>query len=328
MRGRAFGSDWSGWKQALLGGFQMQGIFQYQAGRPLTLANVYYNGNLSDLKPVIKSSTIGALGNTNIEDNVFRTNIQTTGFYFSDDTVRTNGQLDYSKQRSDKRINLSQNIRTLPSRVSNFRNQPITLLDLSVIKNFSFGERVYLQFRAEAINALNKPHFSGPVLNPRDANFGRVARQAYEPLHPGGAAQRLQWDARLLRELALREGLAPDADVAAEDIAGLLDTLSRRVLIAIHTYIPDDAEVEGWMERLIALHEAAKAYWAGLGGAFRAARAGQDGRFDGGEPWIRAAAALRHGPLDAAAVGRALAGEPRSAYARALARAHAGIAGL
>ena len=173
-RGRAFGAGWSGWKQALLGGFQMQGIFQYQAGRPLTLGNVYYNGNLSDLKPVIKSSTIGALGTTNIEDNVFRANIQTTGFYFSDDAVRTNGQLDYSKQRNDMRINLSQNIRTLPSRVSNFRDQPITLLDLSVIKNFSFGERVYLQFRAEAINALNKPHFSGPVLNPRDANFGRV----------------------------------------------------------------------------------------------------------------------------------------------------------
>lgn len=157
---------------------------------------------------------------------------------------------------------------------------------------------------------------------------GRVARQAYEPLHPAGAAQRLQWDARLLRELALREGLAPDADAVAEDIAGLFDTLSRRVLIAIHTYIPDDADVEGWMERLIVLHEAARAYWARLGSAFRAARAGQDGRFDGGEPWIRAAAALRHEPLDAAAVAGALASEPRSAYARALARAHAGIAGL
>lgn len=157
---------------------------------------------------------------------------------------------------------------------------------------------------------------------------GRAARRAYEPLHPADQAQRLHWDARLLRELALREGLAPDADAAAEDIAGLFDTLSRRVLIAIHTYIPDDADVEGWMERLIVLHEAARTYWAELANAFRAARAGQDARFDGSEPWIRAAAALRQGPLDAAALAKALAGEPRSAYARALARAHADIAGL
>ncbi len=173
-RGRLLGSSWSGWKQALLGGFQLQGILQYQAGRPLTIGNVYFNGDLSSLKPVINSSTIGALGTSNIDDNVFRTNIQNTGFYFSDGAVRTNGQLDYSKQRNDPRINLSQNIRTLPSRVSNFRDQAITLLDLSVIKNFHFNEETYLQFRAEAINALNKPHFSGPVLNPRDANFGRV----------------------------------------------------------------------------------------------------------------------------------------------------------
>lgn len=173
-RGRRFGSSWSGLTQALLGGFQLQGILQYQAGLPLTLGNIYFSGNLSDLKPVIRSDTIGVIGSSNIQDNVFRTNIQNTGFYFQDDAVRTNGQLDYSKQRNDPRINLSQNIRTLPSRVSNFRQQGITLLDLSVIKRFDLGERIQLQFRAETINALNKAHFSGPVLNPRDSNFGRV----------------------------------------------------------------------------------------------------------------------------------------------------------
>lgn len=177
-RGRPFGSSWAGWKQTLLGGFQLQGIFQYQAGRPLTLGNIYFNGNLSELKPVIRSSTIGGIGSSNITDNVFLANIQNTGFYFQDDAVRTGGQLDYTKQRNDPRINLSQNIRTLPSRVPNFREQGITLLDLSVIKNFDFGERVKLQFRGEAINALNKPHFGGPVLSPRDANFGRVTSTA------------------------------------------------------------------------------------------------------------------------------------------------------
>jgi hypothetical protein len=173
-RGRQWGSSWSGWKEVLLGGFQVQGIFQYQAGRPLTLGNNYYNGDLGALSPVIQSSTIGVLGSSNITDNVYLTNIQNTGWYFNDDAVKTNGQLDYTKQRNDSRINLSQNIRTLPSRDSSYRNQGITLLDLSIIKNFPITETVRLQFRAEAINALNKAHFNGPVLNPRDTNFGRV----------------------------------------------------------------------------------------------------------------------------------------------------------
>ncbi len=173
-RGRAFGGSWSGWKQALLGGFQLQGIYQFQSGRPLTLGNVYFNGNMSDLQMAIKSSTIGALGTTNILDNTFQTNIQTTGFYFQDDTVKTNGQLDYTKQRNDTRIQLAQNLRTLPTRYSNLRDDDISLLDLSLIKNFAFTDRVYLQFRVEAINALNKALFNGPNINPRDTNFGRV----------------------------------------------------------------------------------------------------------------------------------------------------------
>lgn len=173
-RGRTFGSGWGKGLNLLAGGWQVQGLFQYQGGRPLTLGNVYYNGALSDLEPVIKSSTIGVLGATNITDNVFLTNIQGTGFYFNDAAVQTNGQLDYNKQRNDTRIQLADNLRYLPSRASNFRDMPILLMDLSVIKNFEFTETVKMQFRAEALNAPNRAHFFGPNLNPRDSNFGRV----------------------------------------------------------------------------------------------------------------------------------------------------------
>lgn len=173
-RGRAFGSNWKGLTEALFGGFQVQGIYQFQAGRPLTIGNVYFNGNLSDLDMKIASDTIGGVGTTNILDNTFQRDIRETGFYFTDDTVRTNGQLDVAKQRNDARINLGNNIRTLPSRASNFRDDSISLLDVSLIKNFAFTERVKLQARAEAINSLNKAHFSGPNINPRDIAFGRV----------------------------------------------------------------------------------------------------------------------------------------------------------
>jgi hypothetical protein len=173
-RGRAFGSSWTGWKQSLLGGFQIQAIYQYQAGTPLTLGNIYFNGNLRDISPRIASSTIGALGTTNVQDNVFQQDLRFTGFYINDAANQVGGQPDYTRQRNDTRINLADNLRTLPSRVSNYRNQPINLIDISLIKNFAFGERVYLQFRGEVINAFNHYQFQGPVLNPRDTNFGRV----------------------------------------------------------------------------------------------------------------------------------------------------------
>lgn len=173
-RGRKFGSNWGGVREALLGGLQVQGLWLYQAGRPIDLGNIYFNGNLSTLDLEVASKTVGAVGTSNVTDNVFKTNLSNLGFYFQDATVQTNGALDYTKQRNDTRINLANNIRTLPTRVSNLRGQPINLVDLSVIKNFAFTETVKLQLRIEALNAFNHWHFNAPDLNPRNATFGRV----------------------------------------------------------------------------------------------------------------------------------------------------------
>jgi hypothetical protein len=177
-RGRKWGSNWSGWKEALVGGFQMQGIYFYQSGFPIALGNIYYNGDIRKLKIDINSKTIGALGTSNQTDNVFKTDLSRSGFYFQDAAVQTNGVVDFTKQRNDPRINLGSNIRTLPSRVGNLRNQAQTLTDLSVIKNFAFTENVKLQLRVEMINVFNNWIFQAPDLNPRNTTFGRVANTA------------------------------------------------------------------------------------------------------------------------------------------------------
>ncbi|MFN0119462.1 MAG: TonB-dependent receptor domain-containing protein [Blastocatellia bacterium] len=173
-RGRKYGSSWNGVTETLLGGFQVQGLWLYQAGRPIDLGNIYFNGDIGALDIEVASKTIGAIGTSNITDNVFQTSLTGLGFYFQDATVQTSGALDYTKQRNDARINLANNIRTLPTRVSNLRNQPISLLDLSMIKNFAFTERVKLQLRIESLNAVNRWHYNPPDLNPRNATFGRV----------------------------------------------------------------------------------------------------------------------------------------------------------
>jgi len=86
--------------------------------------------------------------------------------------------------------------------------------------------------------------------------------------------------------------------------------------------------VEGWMERLSGLHDAAHAYWQRLAEAYLAATPRRDEWFDASEPIVRAAAALHLGPLDSAAIARAISAPPRSAYARALADAHRRLLGL
>jgi carboxypeptidase family protein/TonB-dependent receptor-like protein len=47
-------------------------------------------------------------------------------------------------------------------------------VDLGLFRQFSFTERVSLQFRAESFNISNTPHFSGPNTNVGSSNFGII----------------------------------------------------------------------------------------------------------------------------------------------------------
>jgi hypothetical protein len=167
-KGRRWGADWRGITEMVFGGWQVQGIWQAQSGRPLELGNLYFNGDPSTLRTNIDGSTVDAV-------------FDTSGFYFTDALVRTNGIIDPAKQRTDPRIRLLFNLRTFPSRLSGLRSQPLNLWDISLIKNFHFSEATRLQLRGEFLNAFNHPQFNNPVLDPASSNFGRVTSQANLP---------------------------------------------------------------------------------------------------------------------------------------------------
>ncbi|PYS48539.1 MAG: hypothetical protein DMF68_12865 [Acidobacteria bacterium] len=167
-KARRWGADWNGFEDAILGGWQLQAIWQAQSGRPLDLGNLYFNGDLSKLKVKISGSTVDAA-------------FDTSGFYFTDALVQTNGVVDPAKQRNDPRIRLAFNLRTFPSHLSNFRSQPLNLWDISLIKNFLFTEATRLQLRGEFLNAFNHPQFGNPNLDPTSSNFGRITSQANLP---------------------------------------------------------------------------------------------------------------------------------------------------
>ncbi len=54
------------------------------------------------------------------------------------------------------------------------RGPGVVNMDMSLYRTFKLTERFDLQFRAEAFNLSNTPHFSNPNGNRNSSNFGRV----------------------------------------------------------------------------------------------------------------------------------------------------------
>jgi hypothetical protein len=157
-RGRAFLSTAGRLLNALIGGYQIQGIYQYQSGRPLAWGNVAYFGDTDELRATINSKTVS----TPVDPN--RVVFDTSGFFSPGIDVR-----------------LRNNIRSFPSTLSGFRSQPISQIDFSLIKSITLTERARLQLRLECFNVTNTPQFSEPNLDPTSSNFGRVTNQVNLP---------------------------------------------------------------------------------------------------------------------------------------------------
>jgi hypothetical protein len=144
--------------EALVGGWQIQGIYQYQSGRPLLWGNVAYFGDAGELRTNINSDTVSTPANPN------RTVFDTSGFFSPGVDTR-----------------LRNNVRSFPSTLPGFRSQAINQLDFSVIKNFTVTDRVRVQLRVEVLNALNGTQFGEPNLDPTSSSFGRVTSQVNLP---------------------------------------------------------------------------------------------------------------------------------------------------
>ena len=54
------------------------------------------------------------------------------------------------------------------------RGPGVVNLDMSLFRTFKLTQQVNLQFRAEAFNVTNTPHFANPNGNVNSSNFGKV----------------------------------------------------------------------------------------------------------------------------------------------------------
>ncbi len=163
-RTRRWASDANPVVNGLIGNWSVSFIWNWQSGRPaLTMGNVYYNGDITKLKVKYTNDPTVPV-------------FDTSGFYFHDAAVQTNGVDDPAKQRSDQRIQLASNIRTLPSRWDGLRTPRFTNWDMSFVKGLEFG-RVRAQLHIELYNAFNDVFFNNANLTPTSADFGKVSSQ-------------------------------------------------------------------------------------------------------------------------------------------------------
>ena len=179
-KGQKWGGGWKGARDAILGGWQLSGTYQYQTGFPLTFgASLYYAGDPTKIKSNIGGKCASGSGTAGLVGDCPAWDI--SGFYFHDAAVQTNGADDRAKQLADQRIQLGNNVRYFPSTLPDVRAHDLHLLDLGLYKNFTIRGDMKLQIRFEAINALNYAVLFAPDVNPRNSTFGFITTDRNSP---------------------------------------------------------------------------------------------------------------------------------------------------
>jgi hypothetical protein len=160
-RGRTWGTDWNKVVDGIIGGWQIQGLYEWQSGEPLVLPNAWYNGDPTQLK-----SKMGQKDDQGRRYGVDIPAWDISGFYTN---FVTNGpQLASTVPGVANNYSSSSTValRNLPLTLDGLRNQRFLKFDVGLSKNFRIREGMKFQLRFEAINVLNTPYFTSPTVNP------------------------------------------------------------------------------------------------------------------------------------------------------------------
>lgn len=166
-KGRAIGKDWHPIVDGILGGWQIQGLFERQDGEPLLLPNLYFNGDISQL-----TSYLGKKDPNGLRYGI-DVNAWDTGGFAINGTVPGVA----NNFTSGSAITL----RNVPFTVDGLRNQRFLKFDVGVSKNFKIREGMKFQIRVDAINILNRPYFSSPNVTPSSSSFARTVAPVRQP---------------------------------------------------------------------------------------------------------------------------------------------------
>jgi hypothetical protein len=147
------------WLDTAIGGWKTSSTYTFQTGQPIVWSNgdyVYYGGKLN-------------MNPRGVNGNAF----DTTRF-----DVTSGGQFAY-------------HIRTFSTIFPDVRQDGVNQFDVSLLKEFSLGERRSLTVKCDSFNAANHPTFAAPNVTPTNSAFGTITAMANK-------ARTLQLGARIV----------------------------------------------------------------------------------------------------------------------------------
>lgn len=149
-----FAKEANGWKQQVMGGWQLNMIMTLQSGSTISLTAPGTSGVIGGNRPNVVDGVDPKLDNPTIE-RWFNTDAFTAPAPFT----------------------LGNGSRTLPSVMTD----GVANFDLSIFKDFAITERTKLQLRGEAFNLMNTPTFDTPNRSVTSQTFGVVTATAFSP---------------------------------------------------------------------------------------------------------------------------------------------------
>src|SRR5260370_33664622 len=132
----------TGIPNAVLGGWQISGAYEWQPGPLLNWGNLFYSGDPNNI----------CSGNRTL-DQWFNT----SGF------VTNPAQQPAAFQA-----------RVFPARIGGCRADGLNRLDTNVQRTFKIRESLEFQLRLDALNVANHSQFDVPNLDPTSTNFGKI----------------------------------------------------------------------------------------------------------------------------------------------------------
>ncbi|MBL8227548.1 MAG: TonB-dependent receptor [Bryobacterales bacterium] len=149
-QGRRFAQ--TGWKNALAGGWQIGGTYEYQPGPLLNWGNLFYYGDPENISP--QGQTL---------DQWFTTSGVACG--------QTNGT---GFERCATRGPAAFHRRVFPTRLGDLRQASTNTWNANVLRDIRLKEQVTFQLRMDVINLFNRSEWDAPVQDPFSTNFGRI----------------------------------------------------------------------------------------------------------------------------------------------------------
>lgn len=152
----------------ILGGFVLNGIYQFQTGAPIEFsADIPLQPGATIRQISNKPRNTSAVGGTGLP--ALSTSLFVTG---TSTTCPASGDCDGSVYINGQYVD---HYRTLPQTLSWVRQDGYNNLDASLLKSFAFTEKASLQLRFETFNLLNHPIFAAPNISSASAsNFGYI----------------------------------------------------------------------------------------------------------------------------------------------------------